>query len=209
MSAEAFEKTNWGWQWQQLQQRVGEWLELQFSQFKPNIPDAPAVSLPSWLGDLLWRLLQGTFWLMLVLLVAWVGWQLWELWGHSVTAFPSLWRNRVAKSTATKVTEVTVSEWLKRSQVFQRQGNYREACRCLYMAMLQRLNDTGIAPHQPSRTDGEYQQVVQVLEPNQPYELLLTTHKRLCFGNAEITPEVFDECQQAYREINVDGSQAG
>ena len=206
MSAEAFEKNNWGWQWQQWQQQAGEWIELQFSQMQPNVPHVPGVALPEWLGELLWRLVQGTFWLTLVVLVTWLGWQVWQLWGHSVTAFPSLWRNLAEKTQAVPVREVSLSEWLRRSQEFQRQGNYQEACRCLYMAMLQRLNDTGIAPHQPSRTDGEYQEVVQYLEPNQPYELLLATHKRLCFGNAEITPEIFAQCWDAYGAINLEES---
>ncbi|MGB3204593.1 MAG: DUF4129 domain-containing protein, partial [Crinalium sp.] len=102
----------------------------------------------------------------------------------------------------TTISELTVSDWLKRSQTFQRQGNYAEACRCLYMAMLQQLNDSGIVPHQPSRTDGEYLQLIQDLPQYRSYETLLTTHQKACFGNTEIRAVEFEQCQQAYRAIS-------
>jgi hypothetical protein len=69
------------------------------------------------------------------------------------------------------------------------------------MAMLQRLNDSGLAPHHSSRTDGEYLQLVQQLSQPQPYQTLIMTHQRLCFSNAEVSSAVFEQCQQAYREI--------
>jgi hypothetical protein len=68
------------------------------------------------------------------------------------------------------------------------------------MATLQRLHDSAIAPHQPSRTDGEYLQLVQQLPQSQSYQALIATHEQLCF-NAEIVPENFSQCQQAYQEI--------
>jgi hypothetical protein len=69
------------------------------------------------------------------------------------------------------------------------------------MALLQQLNDNGIALHQPSRTDGEYLRLTQDLPQEQAYELLLLVHEQLCFGDREISQPVFEECQQAYREI--------
>ncbi|MEG4005235.1 hypothetical protein QUA41_00410 [Microcoleus sp. Pol11C1] len=51
---------------------------------------------------------------------------------------------------------MSVAKWLLRSQKLQQQGKYRQACRCLYLAALQPLNDAGTAIHQPSPTDGEY-----------------------------------------------------
>ncbi|MHC5725198.1 MAG: DUF4129 domain-containing protein, partial [Nostoc sp.] len=38
--------------------------------------------------------------------------------------------------------------------------------------------------------------------PIQPYETLITTHEQLCFGNAEILPDNYQQCRQAYREIS-------
>ncbi|AFZ13313.1 hypothetical protein Cri9333_2446 [Crinalium epipsammum PCC 9333] len=198
MATEEFEQTNFGWQLQQLQQQLGEWIELEFS--RRNLPDW---SLPDWLKNLSlpsW-LLKAVFWGIVAFLVIWIGWQLWRVWGSSLTALSGKLRNLDQQAT-TKVSELTVSEWLKRSQIFQRQGNYAEACRCLYMAMLQQLNDSDIVPHQPSRTDGEYLQLIQNLPQYRSYETLLTTHQKACFGNTEIRAVEFEQCQQAYRTIS-------
>jgi Domain of unknown function (DUF4129) len=98
--------------------------------------------------------------------------------------------------------ELSVADLLARSQQFYREANYREACRYLYLAMLQNLHSKAIAPIQPSRTDGEYLQLLRTsVSPIQPYETLITTHEQLCFGNAEILPDNYQQCQQAYEEI--------
>jgi hypothetical protein len=198
MATEEFERTNFGWQIQQLQQQLGEWIELEFS--KRNFS---GWSLPDWLKNLSFPswLPKAVFWIIAAFLVVWIGWQLWRLWGSSLSALPGKLRNLDQQPT-NKVSELTVSDWLKRSQTFQRQGNYGEACRCLYMAMLQQLNDTGIVPHQSSRTDGEYLQLIQDLPQYRSYETLLATHQQACFGNAEIRAAEFEQCQQAYREIS-------
>ena len=199
MPTDSFEKNSLGWQLGQLQQRFGEWWELQTSQFSPNRPEA---SVPSWLNSpILWLIAKAAFWLLLALLLSWAALQIVRLLNPY---FYSL-RNQLSqpddKARETLVSELSVAEWLERSQKFQQQGNYQEACLCLYKAMLQRLNDAGIAPHQSSRTDGEYLQLIQQLPQPQPYQTLLMTHQQLCFSNAEASPSVFEQCQQAYREI--------
>ena len=190
----SFEKTNWGWQLSQFQKQVGEWVELQVSRFASSLPKSswPRINAP-WLGELL----KAVVLLLLGLCLTWLGWKLRRLlkpYLYSLSGSPRA-------SATTQVNELSAQAWLQRSQACFRQGNYREACRYLYLAMLQRLNDTGIAPHQPSRTDGEYRQLVQQLPQSQSYQTLITTHEQLCFGNAEIKLETFDQCQQAYREI--------
>ena len=199
MPTDSFEKNSLGWQLGQLQQRFGEWWELQTSQFSPKRPEA---SVPSWLNSpILWLVARAAFWLLLALLLSWAALQIVRLLSPY---FYSL-RNQLSqpddKARETLVSELSVAEWLERSQKFQQQGNYQEACLCLYKAMLQRLNDAGIAPHQSSRTDGEYLQLIQQLPQPQPYQTLLMTHQQLCFSNAEASPSVFEQCQQAYREI--------
>ncbi|CAA9242792.1 hypothetical protein AVDCRST_MAG92-1605 [uncultured Coleofasciculus sp.] len=97
--------------------------------------------------------------------------------------------------------DLSIARWLQQAQKFQQQGNYRDACLCLYKAMLQRLNDSGVVLHQPSRTDGEYLQLVQQLPQSQPYQTLIMTHQELCFSNTEASLSLFEQCQQAYREI--------
>lgn len=196
----SFEKNSVGWQLGQLQQRVGEWFELKTSKTFSN------VSMPSWLDSpIIGAIAKAIFWVILGLLIAWAVWQLWQVFSPYFYSLSKQLSQPGDKATKTQDSELSVARWLQRSQKFQKQGNYREACLCLYMAMLQRLNDTGIAPHQPSRTDGEYLHLVQQLPQPTPYQILLMTHQELCFSKTEASRSVFDQCQQAYREINDEG----
>lgn len=187
MPADSFEKTNFNWQVQQLQQQVGEWLELTLS-------DVPQTNLspPFWL-------MKIAFWLILGLFSVWLVWQV-----RRIRPYLTSWRSQAEKlvrSTQVQTVELSVADWLRRSQELQLQGNYREACRALYMAMLQRLNDSNVVPHQPSRTDGEYLQLVRGLPQSQPYQTLITIHEQSHFGNVTITSSMLERCQRAYREI--------
>jgi Domain of unknown function (DUF4129) len=194
MSA-AFEKNSLDWQVQQISRRVGEWFERVFVVPNlPNLPDAPKWWFPE-------RLLQVAFWTIVVFASIWLGWQIWRL----LSVYLNLsnpndarWLNRPSKG---EEDDRSVAAWIRQMQEFQRQGNYREACRVLYMAMLQRLNDTKLLPHQASRTDGEYLQVVQQLPQAQSYRTLISTHEQLCFGNATLSSEELLTCQRAYQEI--------
>jgi len=197
MSAQIFEKTNFGWQIQQQIQRFGEWVELIT---RGNDNRMPKVSWEPWFLDFLWLVVQGLFWVILTVLLIWLGWQLWRMWGHYLYSFPSL-LNSPGENKVTEVNKLTVSAWLGRSREFYRQGNYTEAVRCLYLAMLQKLNDSGIILDEASRTDGEYRKLIQNLPQQEAYQLLLNTHENLCFGNSAISPEIFDRCQQAFQEI--------
>jgi hypothetical protein len=84
-------------------------------------------------------------------------------------------------------------------------GNYRQAIFCLYQAMLKLLDERGIIPTQLSLslTDEEYRRSLLKIpvSPLTPYELLLSTHQRLCFSTAEADRALFEECQQAYQQI--------
>lgn len=197
MSMGSFDKTNFGWQLGQFSQKIVEWWELQTSRFKPTLPNT---SLPSWLNSpTLWTIVNIVFWMVLAFLLSWISLQIIK----RVKPYFYDWTNQLKVSTDAKVSdnEISITSWLKQAQKLQQQGNYREACLCLYKAMLQRLNDSGIAPHQLSRTDGEYLQLIQQLPQPQPYQTLLMTHQELCFSNAEASAAVFEQCQQAYKEI--------
>lgn len=199
MSNGSFEKDSLGWQLSQLQQRFGEWWELQLSRFASNPSQA---SLPSWWNSpIIEMLAKAAFWLILGLLLTWIGLQIWR-WLHPyLYSLRQSFNHPTQKVTQTPAQSLSVAGWLQRSQKFQQQGNYREACRCLYMAMLQRLSDNGIAPHESSRTDGEYLKLVQQLPQPKPYRTLLMTHQQLCFSNTETSSSDFEQCQQAYQEI--------
>ena len=199
MPTGSFEKNSLSWQLGQLQQRLGEWWELQTSRLAPKLSE---VSLPSWLDSpLVWLIAKLAFWALLAVLLSWVALRIMRLLSPYVYSLSNQLSQPTDRATKTSNGELSVADWLQRSQKFQQQGNYHEACLCLYRAMLQRLNDTGIAQHQPSRTDGEYLQLVQQLPQPQPYQTLLMTHQQLCFSKVEASRSVFDQCQQAYQQI--------
>lgn len=192
----SFAKTSWGWEISQWRRQVGEWLEFELSRFETAPRDGGADY--SWLQS--W--LDGTVWVIAVLLVVWLLWLLWRELSHYVYEWLGV-RKGKGRGIKSSDTEVSVAGWLMRSQEFYRQGNYRQAFMCLYFGTLQRLHDTNVAPHKRSRTDGEYLQLVEFSLPEtQPYETVINTHEQLCFGEVEILPETYTQCQQAYREIS-------
>lgn len=197
----AFEKNNLGWQLNQLQQKIGEWWELQLSKWKINLPEIPDNQVLPWLDSQLSQAFAKIgFWVVLAILLGWIGLKITRLARFYLYSGQNQQPQTVI-SNSKRDTLLSVAQWLARSQQFQQQGNYQDACLCLYQAMLQQLNDTGIAPHQNSRTDGEYLQIIEQLPRPLPYQTLLITHQQLCFGNAQATPTLLETCKQAYREI--------
>lgn len=198
-ATEDFAKTSWGWQLSQFQQQVGEWIEFQLSRLRSPFSDIN----PQWSLDIPWLvdLIKALVWLLIIVILAWLVWQLWRV----LEPYLYSWRQqKIERAIAhnTQLIQSSVQNWVKRSQIYFTQGNIKEACRCLYQAMLQRLHDTGIAPHQASRTDGEYQQLLDSLPKSPAYQTLIATHEQICFGSAEVSLDNFEQCQQAYREIS-------
>jgi len=198
MTIDAFEKTSWDWQLSLFRKQVGEWLEYQSSRFQGTLPSFPdELSIAPWV----YQLLKVLFWLILSLFLVWLGWRLWQefnpyfySWLARVGRYPGSGDQGSSRETSSKL--------LTRSQEFALQGNYREACRCIYLATLQQLHEKAIAPQQPSRTDGEYLQLLRsLITPIQPYETLITLHERICFDDAQMLPENYQQCRQAYQEI--------
>jgi Domain of unknown function (DUF4129) len=192
MSSSA-EKTSWRWQLEQLQQQLGEWIE---AKLRANNQDIPPDLFPPWLGGLLVRMT----WVILAGLVIWFGYRIiYPAWQQ--------WFNRSSKSQSQldlePVQVYTVSELLARSHQFQLDGDYTQASRWLYLAMLQRLNDAKLIPHQFSRTDREYLQLLQTVPIVNVGAILVSIHEQLHFGNRQIDVEDFDRCQQAYRQIDL------
>ncbi|MBW4419499.1 MAG: DUF4129 domain-containing protein [Myxacorys californica WJT36-NPBG1] len=195
MAAGTFQKDSLDWQFQQFWWRLGEWIELHFPKFDaPTVPNAPQWNFPMW-----W--FQGTFWAIVAALVLWLGWQLYQWLNPYFDPNRPRLSKRLDRKVESNDRDRTIAFWMHEVQRFQQQGNYREACRALYMATLQRLNDTKLAPHQASRTDHEYWNLVQLLPRSHAYQTLLRTHEQLCFGNATISAEIFNQCQQAYSDL--------
>lgn len=199
MSAGSFEKTNWGWQLRQLQQRIGEWWEWQTNRAVDRIPD---ISWPDWLeSELLWTVLKIALWLGIALTFCWLAVQGMRLvipYLYLLQKRRTVFGDNPPKSLAR---ELAISEWLKQSEKYQKEGNYAGACRCIYMAMLQGLNDREIIRNDLSRTDGEYLQIIQKMQQSPPYETLFNIHQQICFSNLEASLTWLEQCQQAYREI--------
>ena len=193
-----FEENNWSWQLQQWGQQFGEWWELQTQGWGRNLSK---FTLPDWLKNLglpAW-IYQLILWICLGIILLWLSWQfirfgipyLQKIAGKSLP---------LANSTA-KSKQLKAQKWLQRSQKFQAQGNYTEACRCLYFALLQHLDEVGMIPQQDSRTDREYRQLVTPLPDDSLYQILINTHEELCFGLQTISPEKLTQCHQALETI--------
>jgi hypothetical protein len=195
MAAEQFQKSDFNWQIQQFFRQAGEWLELRFPQIKPpDLPNAPNWSFPSW-----W--LEAGFWLIVSIAVFWLIFQVY-LWLRPVfDRNQSQLAKFLDRNSTHAQKDRTISGWVRLAQEFQQQGNYREASRALYMAMLQRLNETKLIPIDQSRTDREYARLVQLLPQADSYQMLLETHELLCFSKTPISAEMFDRVQRAYGNI--------
>ena len=190
MATGAFEKDSIGWRFQQLLQRGGEWWELQLQKWFKDIPNP----------NVIWVIVIFVMFILLVFLLIWLGWRLWQWLDPYIQRIGT----QISQSIENKAqTEISVAGWLKRSAQFQQRGNYSQACRCLYLAMLQRLHDSGLILHQDSRTDGEYLYLIQQLPQPDPYETLLITHQQLCFADRSASLSLLEECQQAYQQIDL------
>ena len=66
--ATSFERTSWRWQLEQLQQQLGEWIEVKFRSVDQ---DLNLDLFPAWLGPLLVRLT----WLAVAGLLIWFGYR--------------------------------------------------------------------------------------------------------------------------------------
>lgn len=187
MNTEAFQQNSIDWQFRLFSQRIGEWMEVRLANTQLPIPNVRFS--PDWIVTLCW--------IILIAIALWLIWQLFNL------VAPQLARPHAERlRAATVARSLSAADWLKQAQQQQQQGNYREACRSLYLAMLQRLDETQQIPIADSRTDGEYLQCVRQLPQPQPYQLLIQTHEQVCFGSQPITIENFRSCQQAYEQID-------
>lgn len=192
-----FQKDSLGWQVQLLQMQISEWFTRWFQPTQGG--NRNSMPFPDWSLPVEWA--RVLFWLITGLVVGWLLWQLYSLLNPYLGRAGTFWQGtRQQRTTSPSSQQLTTAEWLARSRTYAQQGNYPEACRALYMAVLHRLADDEILPEEASRTDGEYLNALQVLPNVQPYQVLFRTHERLCFSQTEITKATFQTCDQAYRE---------
>ncbi len=197
MSAEKFKQNGLGWQVDLLRQRIDEYIEFKVSQLSADIPRLEFLQ-----SELFWQIVRVILWSITAILLVWISWRIWLL----LRFYLRRWKRQTQtnSSTITMVTsKITVAEWVARAQEYGKQGDYRQGIFCLYQAMLHLLEDRAIIEQQSSLTDREYQRFLQNLQLSQlqTYELLLSTHQRLCFSSAEASKSLFEQCLQAYRSI--------
>lgn len=201
MATETFEQSNIGWKLQQLQQKVSEGIEFTLNQFLNRFPKgsidpySPNLDLSGW----------GLF-LRDFLVLCFIALTIWAIWRITKRINLNRYFKRQSSSNLTTIsaieTNLAVDKWLARSQQFQQQGDYYNACRCLYLAMLQHLDDQRLIVHQSSRTDQEYRELVFQNVPNPyPYYTLFTIHQQLCFAQQTVSFETVQEAQTAYQEM--------
>ena len=198
MAAGSFEKNSFDWQLRQLQQQFMEWLERLFAT-QSGAANDPGFQLPDWV-------LRGLFWLIVIGIASFLGWQLYRLL-RPYLADRFLQLGRQQRDSQPQPEQLSLADWLARSRTAQQQGNYREACRALYMAALQQLSDRRLIDQEASRTDGEYLRLLPLIDRAQPYQVLIQTHERLCFSQADISVEQFDRCWQAFQQLSPQSSQ--
>lgn len=198
MSDTIFKQNSLVWRSHLLQQRIQEWWELQSSRLADNTPDVPILDL-----DAEWLRLVVKFllWSITAAILVWLTWQLWLLFRPYIRTWQKQQQQSRQLSNQQTVIELSIDEWLERSQDFQKQRDYRQAIFCLYQAMLQQLSDRDIIPNLSSRTDREYLKLIQQsqISPSQSYQLLLNTHEQLCFTNQDPDESLWQQCQQAFQ----------
>jgi hypothetical protein len=200
MAEAGYQESNIVWEFNRLGRQVREWVELQLPDF--NLPDRDAPNL-DWLTLPEW-LLKALFWGIVIGLVVWAVVQLFQVLQPYLPDFLQPGRSLPLQTAQPRQPTISASGWLRQAQECQAQGDYAGACRALYMAMVQRLDQSKKLPDQPSRTDGEYRLVIQTFDQPQPYQVLINTHERLSFSDVDISPQMFHRCQQAYREIDAE-----
>lgn len=196
MSAGSFKQDGLGWRINLIKQRFGEWGEYKASQLDSNSWDWGFLQ-----SKLLWQIIKFGLWSIIAIILVWTTWQLWLL----LRPYWKRWQkpqNYSSYNPPASTLQLSATDWVERSQSARIEGNYRQAILCLYQAMLQLLDERGIIPTQLSLTDEEYLRSLAKIQISlSPYELLLSIHQKLCFSKAEANQALFEECQQAYQQI--------
>ncbi len=198
MSAQEFETSSLGWQFYLLQKRVGESIEYILSRFDVPTPNRPQnLRFSQWFLSLL----NFLFWVAVSFFVLWLMWRLWKEFNPYLYAWLNEAQSNDIRSQKNEK-ELSAAALLSQSQEFYRQGRYRDACKCLYLALLQFLHEKEALPHKKSRTDREYLEILRLSNTSmQPYETLITTHEQICFDEMEAAQVNYEQCRQAYKEI--------
>ncbi|MGB3492955.1 MAG: DUF4129 domain-containing protein [Elainellaceae cyanobacterium] len=194
-----FQSDSAGWKIQTAGRRLGEWVESQFYRFQNlDLPIPQGFTVwPEWLMSLQ----VVVFWTIVTALVVWAAWMLYVIL-HPYARDLRSRRDRLQGNTiASNQVKRTPQQWLHHAQTLQKQKRYAEACRALYLGMVQSLQDKNLAPQRESATDGEFRQLVQTIPKANACDVLIETHEQTVFGNVAASEQTAQQCQTAYQEM--------
>ena len=203
MLALTYKKNSFSWSIELLKQRLGEWWEILIAKLFKNLPDSPKVNWKNLDQTWLIQLIKLMLWSIIAVVTIWLSWQLW-LWLRPYFLRWQRSRQQLSNLDYPKTRPtLSTNQWVIKSLEYQKQRDYRQAIFCLYQAMIQQLSDRQIITDLPSRTDGEYLNSINQLNLNQvnAYELLLSTHERLCFSSQDASKNLWDQCQRAFQSL--------
>ncbi len=201
MSTVSFQENSPGWQFELGKQQLQEWWELKISEIEIEPPDlsifdSPLIRLGS----------KFILWSLITIILVWLTWQLWLL----LRPVINNWRRQQQQFKRSQIgfpnqiqAQLSPQEWLTKARQNYQEQNYRQGIFCLYQGILQYLSDREIINTLSSRTDGEYLKLIQQLNLKQflSYQLLFSTHEKLCFSDLFPSATLFDQCERAYQVI--------
>ncbi len=197
MTVNHYQLTSWNWQVSQFGQKITEWWELQTTN---ALVSFPKINLPTWLNSPLWQnIIKFSLWTLFVLIILRIAWFLWQEFKPYLSWL--LTGKRPDFSSTIIELPLTRENWTAKAEQYQRQGDYEQACLCLYQAMLQNIDYRKVAVAQASRTDGEYWSLLRRSPCSGSYQTLLDIHQDICFGGIMPSSTTWQSCLNAYQEI--------
>lgn len=203
-----FKQNSLSWKIELLRQRLGEWWELLIIKLSKNLPEFSDRDWKNLDQEWLKQLIKLVLWSIIAIVLVWLTWQLW-LWLRPYFLKWQRSRKQLSNLDYPKNRPtLSTNQWVTQSLEYQKQRDYRQAIFCLYQAMIQQLSDRQIINNSPSRTDGEYLNSINQLNLNQfnAYELLLSTHERLCFSSQAASQSLWNECHKAFQSLTQQNS---
>lgn len=190
-----FEKTNPAWDLRLWQQRSSEWFERILSSWQPiDSPDSLNNPVrPPTIPAQLWTLI---FWLLVLALVTTIVWNLYPI----VHRYLTKSQPERPLASSPKPIHRTQNQWLQQAKKAQSQGDYTQACRALYFAMVTKLQDQTLLSKDPSLTNGEYRRLLKTRSAS--YRTLINAHDESLYTDRPITQDRYAECDRAYRDID-------
>jgi hypothetical protein len=99
---------------------------------------------------------------------------------------------------ATTVEELLDAEgWSKQAEKLAVSGDYKGACRAIYLSLLQKLHENEIAIFAPAKTNYEYSYTLSKYPAVQaPFKELAERVELIWFGNKEAAPEDYQQSKE-------------